>query len=51
MMQMTKRGKQKSYVFEAGNCRVVVCSPQGNGGRAERFRKDTPMELGRLFLK
>lgn len=49
--EMTKRGKQKSYVFEAGNCRVVVCSPQGTGGRAERFLKRHPDGIGTVVFE
>ena len=49
--EMTERGKQKSYVFEAGNCRVVVCSPQGNGGRAERFLKRHPDGIGTVVFE
>ena len=48
---MTARGKQKSYVFEAGNCRVVVCAPVGTGGRASRFLRRHPDGIGTVVFE
>ena len=45
---LTARGKQCSAVFEAGNAVLVVCAPQGEGGRAWRFLRKHPEGIGTL---
>ena len=49
--KMTQRGKQQSYVFEAGNCRVVVCSPIAEGSRASRFLRRHPDGIGTVVFE
>jgi len=46
--ELTARGKQCSAVFEAGNAVLVVCAPQGEGGRAWRFLRKHPEGIGTL---
>ncbi len=45
---LTRRGKQKSVAFMAGNCVVVCIAPEGEGGRAARFLKKHPDGVGTL---
>ncbi len=45
---LTKRGKQKSIAFMAGNCVVVCIAPSGESGRAARFLKKHPDGVGTL---
>ena len=45
---LTRRGKQKSIAFMAGNCVVVCIAPEGEGGRAARFLKKHPDGVGTL---
>jgi 4-hydroxyphenylpyruvate dioxygenase len=45
---LTKRGRQKSVAFMAGNCVVVCIAPEGEGGRAARFLKKHPDGVGTL---
>lgn len=46
--ELTRRGKQKSVAFMAGNCVVVCIAPEGEGGRAARFLKKHPDGVGTL---
>ncbi len=44
-------GKQRSKVFEAGACRVVVSEPQGEGGRAHRYLRKHPDGVGAMVFE
>jgi len=46
--ELTKRGRQKSVAFLAGNCAVVCITPQGEGGRAARWLRKYPDGVGTL---
>ncbi len=48
---LTARGKQRSVVFEAGQCRVVCSAPEGEGGRAHRWLKKHPDGVGSLVFE
>lgn len=43
---ITARGKQKSHVFQAGDIRIMVSTPVGEGGRAARFLRKHPEGVG-----
>lgn len=47
-VEMTERGKQKSYVFQASHIRLVVSTPIGEGGRASRFLNKHPEGVGTI---
>ncbi len=49
--QMTTRGRQKSYVFQAGEVRLVVSTPVGEGGRAARWLKKHPEGVGTIAFE
>ena len=46
--ELTKRGRQKSLAFLAGNCVVVCIEPLGEGGRAWRWLRKHPDGVGTL---
>ncbi|GAB4201286.1 MAG: 4-hydroxyphenylpyruvate dioxygenase [Sandaracinaceae bacterium] len=48
---LTEQGKQRSAVFEAGEVRVVVSEPVGEGGRAARWLKRHPDGVGTLVFE
>jgi 4-hydroxyphenylpyruvate dioxygenase len=48
---LVKEGKQRSVVFEAGNCRVMCSQPVGEGGRAWRFLKKHPDGIGTVVFE
>lgn len=48
---LTTRGKQKSMVFQAGDVRIVVSQPVGEGGRAWRFLRKHPEGVGTLSFE
>ena len=43
-------GKQRSAVFEAGDCKVLVSEPAGEGGRAWRYLRKHPSGIGTLIF-
>ena len=49
--ELEKNGKQRSLVFEAGQVRVVVSEPAGEGGRAWRWLKRHPDGVGALVFE
>lgn len=49
--ELEASGKQKSAVFEAGDCRVVVSQPTGEGGRAWRWLQRHPDGVGTLVFE
>jgi 4-hydroxyphenylpyruvate dioxygenase len=48
---LTERGRQKSYVFQAGEIRLLVSTPQGEGGRAHRWLQKHPSGVGTLAFE
>jgi 4-hydroxyphenylpyruvate dioxygenase len=48
---LEEAGHQRSRVFEAGQCRVVVSSPLGEGGRAARWLRKHPDGVGTLVFE
>jgi 4-hydroxyphenylpyruvate dioxygenase len=44
--ELTKRGKQKSVVFQAGQVTLVCSAPVGEGGRAWRWLQKHPEGVG-----
>lgn len=49
--ELEASGKQKSATFEAGDCRVVVSQPTGEGGRAWRWLQRHPDGVGTLVFE
>jgi 4-hydroxyphenylpyruvate dioxygenase len=49
--ELERDGRQRSACFSAGNCRVVVSSPLGTGGRAHRFLAKHPDGVGTLTFE
>lgn len=45
---LTTRGRQKSVVFQAGDVRLLVSQPVGEGGRAARFLRKHPEGVGTI---
>jgi 4-hydroxyphenylpyruvate dioxygenase len=43
---LTRRGRQRSAVFQAGGVTMVACAPEGEGGRAWRFLRKHPEGIG-----
>ncbi|MFO0611379.1 MAG: 4-hydroxyphenylpyruvate dioxygenase [Polyangiaceae bacterium] len=48
---LTERGKQRSAVFQAGDCSVIVSEPLGDGGRAARYLKKHPDGIGTIAFQ
>jgi 4-hydroxyphenylpyruvate dioxygenase len=48
---LDQRGRQRSVVFRAGGCDVVVSEPIGAGGRASRFLRKHPDGVGTLVFE
>ncbi len=48
---LTEQGHQRSAVFEAGEVRVLVSEPVGEGGRAWRWLKRHPDGVGTLVFE
>jgi len=49
--QLTRDGRQRSAVFEAGRVRVVCSEPVGEGGRAWRWLRKHPDGVGSLAFE
>ncbi|HVE85106.1 MAG TPA: VOC family protein [Myxococcales bacterium] len=45
---LEKRGRQKSAVFKADGCVLIVAQPQGEGGRAWRYLRKHPDGVGTI---
>jgi 4-hydroxyphenylpyruvate dioxygenase len=50
-VELVEGGRQRALVFEAGACRVVCSSPDGDGGRADRFLKKHPDGIGSIVFE
>lgn len=48
---MIERAKQRSAVFEAGEVRIVVSQPEGEGGRAWRWLQKHPDGVGTIVFE
>lgn len=48
---LEKAGKQRSLVFEAGDCAIVCSEPVGEGGRAARYLGRHPDGIGTLAFE
>jgi 4-hydroxyphenylpyruvate dioxygenase len=49
--ELTASGKQVSVAFQAGDCRLIVSSPHGEGGRAWRWLRKHPDGVGALIFE
>ncbi|HYQ17435.1 MAG TPA: VOC family protein, partial [Polyangiaceae bacterium] len=49
--ELTKSGRQRSSAFQAGAYIVVCSTPEGSGGRAERFLKRHPDGVGTIAFR
>jgi 4-hydroxyphenylpyruvate dioxygenase len=49
--ELEAMSKQRSVIFEAGECMVVCSSPFGEGGRAARFLRKHPDGVGTLVFE
>jgi 4-hydroxyphenylpyruvate dioxygenase len=49
--KLDESGRQRSVVFRAGDCTIVVCEPIGEGGRAARFLRKHPEGIGTLVFQ
>jgi 4-hydroxyphenylpyruvate dioxygenase len=48
---LTRRGRQRSAVFQAGDVNFVICEPSGEGGRAARFLRKHPEGVGTVVFE
>jgi 4-hydroxyphenylpyruvate dioxygenase len=48
---LEKQGRQRSALFEAGECRVLCSQPVGEGGRAWRFLNKHPDGVGTVVFE
>jgi 4-hydroxyphenylpyruvate dioxygenase len=48
---LEKQGRQRSALFEAGDCRVLCSQPVGEGGRAWRFLNKHPDGVGTVVFE
>jgi 4-hydroxyphenylpyruvate dioxygenase len=49
--ELTREGRQRSAVFEAGGVRVICSQPVGEGGRAWRWLRKHPDGVGTLVFE
>ena len=49
--ELTAAGRQRSLVFEAGDCTIVCSEPVGAGGRAARYLSRHPDGVGTLIFE
>ena len=49
--ELTTAGRQRSVAFQAGGYLVICSTPQGAGGRAERFLKRHPDGIGTVVFR
>ena len=48
--ELTRKGRQKSAVFQAGDVNLIVCAPEGEGGRAWRYLRKHPEGVGTVVF-
>jgi 4-hydroxyphenylpyruvate dioxygenase len=44
-------GRQRSAVFQAGDCTFIICQPNGEGGRAWRYLRKHPEGVGTIVFE
>ena len=49
--ELTARGRQRSTVFQAGDINLIVCAPEGQGGRAWRWLRKHPEGVGTVVFE
>lgn len=49
--ELTARGRQKSILFQGGECAIICSTPAGEGGRAHRYLKKHPDGIGTLAFE
>jgi 4-hydroxyphenylpyruvate dioxygenase len=49
--ELTKAGRQRSIAFQAGGYIVICSTPEGSGGRAERFLNHHPDGIGTVAFR
>ncbi|HSY22891.1 MAG TPA: VOC family protein [Polyangiaceae bacterium] len=49
--ELTARGRQKSVVFQAGECAIICSTPVGEGGRAHRYLQKHPDGIGTIAFE
>lgn len=49
--ELTRAGRQRSVAFQAGGYVVICSSPEGSGGRADRFLKRHPDGIGTVAFR
>jgi 4-hydroxyphenylpyruvate dioxygenase len=49
--ELVEGGHQRSLVFEAGGCRVLCSTPEGQGGRAYRYLQKHPDGIGSIVFE
>jgi 4-hydroxyphenylpyruvate dioxygenase len=49
--ELTAAGRQRSVAFQAGGYIVICSTPEGSGGRAERFLKHHPDGIGTVAFR
>lgn len=48
---LTQRGRQRSLVFQAEDCVIICSSPEGSGGRAQRYLQKHPDGIGTIIFE
>jgi 4-hydroxyphenylpyruvate dioxygenase len=48
---LTRRGRQQSALFRAGDVSLVICAPKDEGGRAWRFLRKHPEGVGTVVYE
>jgi 4-hydroxyphenylpyruvate dioxygenase len=48
---LVTRGRQRSALFRAGDVNLVVCAPEGEGGRAWRYLRKHPEGVGTVVFE
>ena len=49
--ELEAAARQKSVVFQAGECVIVCSAPTGEGGRASRYLRKHPDGVGTLIFE
>jgi 4-hydroxyphenylpyruvate dioxygenase len=49
--ELSRRGRQRSAVFQAGDATFLICQPDGEGGRASRYLRKHPEGVGTIVFE
>ena len=49
--ELTESGRQKSVLFQAGDCNIICSEPVGEGGRAHRYLRKHPDGIGTIAFE